>query len=78
VWRNGRRTGLKIAETALSGHYLRQLVTHTKVLYLFAKISFYRLFQRHHLGRDFNPKSSTKSSTDSFRNPLNIKNTLAD
>jgi len=78
VWRNGRRTGLKIEKTALSGHFFGLLATHAKLLYLLVKKGFYAFFKRHHLGRDFTHESSTKSSTRRFCNPLNINISLDD
>ncbi len=63
MWRNGRRTGLKIGQMALSSRFFRLLMIHVITLILLTKIEFIPFLRRHRSGRGFDPKSSTKSST---------------
>jgi hypothetical protein len=46
VWRNGRRTGLKIFKIALSDHFLRLLLTHVSA-FVYKPISNFSLISPH-------------------------------
>jgi hypothetical protein len=64
VWRNGRRTGLKIFKIALSDHFLRLLLTRVSA-FVYRPIFNFSLISPHPLnGWLSDPQSGTKSGTE--------------